>query len=522
MESDSEEEKETQVFDDSLFPPPPPSTSASSSRALQPVARRAATLNPFASPAMGLPLGPRSGSAPAGSIPLTAEDIALMSLLNLLEGPGEGFKMMREAFKQKLQHDMDVIEASEKPQKKGVRDTSNPEKALLERAVSDADFYTPPGSPYVESEEGVEFKLPDDVQEELGVLSDEQKNKLSEKIRARGAPDAPSGAPSREPPGAPSREPPGATPQVDPKELNDPDSVLDEIEKELKKAGPSSFDRCTLSIRLLSLLKQLVYSVKYLVSSGIGALNSVYESKLYFRITMIALLFGYMTNRQCSEYINLFVGSTVDLMKFIIRNTADRDNLERMRAIKQVVDKTFALLSSIAGFTIEHGIAVIDFLKKVMNYAKDLPEGTFNAVVEQIQEFSKLMKSLQISSDDIKAILESLTALKLSGADMIALLKQLVLIIGEMNANQAMAPVQETILARLLQNVPNLAADVGARAVVSAIANGLSRAHGLPTLTPGGSTRKRNRKHKKTTRKNKKVTKKQKKRRKQNKKTKRK
>jgi DNA-binding SARP family transcriptional activator len=124
-----------------------------------------------------------------------------------------------------------------------------------------------------------------------------------------------------------------------------------------------------------------------------------------------------------------------------------------------------------------------------------------------------------MSSADIKAILESLTALKLSGADMIALLKQLMVIISEMNANQAMAPVRETILARLTGAITDVAARTAAQATLMALSNTVSN---LPTLMPGGSTRKRNKKHKKTTRKNKKVTKKQKKRRKQNKKTKRK
>jgi DNA-binding SARP family transcriptional activator len=88
-----------------------------------------------------------------------------------------------------------------------------------------------------------------------------------------------------------------------------------------------------------------------------------------------------------------------------------------------------------------------------------------------------------------------------------------------MNANQAMAPVRETILARLTGAITDVAARTAAQATLMALSNTVSN---LPTLMPGGSTRKRNKKHKKTTRKNKKVTKKQKKRRKQNKKTKRK
>jgi hypothetical protein len=308
---------------------------------------------------------------------------------------------------------------------------------------------------------------------------------------------------------------------VDPSLPVDPLDVLDEIEGEIRNMGPpSSKGKCNqLSTKLISLLKKLGYALFYLTSSGIRTLNGVYESKLYFRITVVLLLLGYMLNSTCSIYVNWLISSTIDLLYFFIRNVADEGNLNRLRNIRDVINKTAAILKSIGDFTLEYGIAVIDFLKKVMSFAKDLPEGTFNEVVDRIKEFSELIKSLKMSSEDIKAILESLTALKLSGADMLALLKQLILIIGDMNASQAMAPARDTILERLLQNVPNFAADVGARAVVSAIANGLSRA---PTLMPGGSTRKRNKKHKKTTRKNKKVTKKQKKRRKQNKKTKRK
>ena len=122
--SESEEETETQKMDEGYFdllPPLPPSTPASSSRASESGARRAFTLPPSASLDMGGPLalGSRADSAPAGSVEMSDEDRAVMGLLELLNGTGRGFELLRDAFIEKIKSDQEKIENRMNMKKKG-------------------------------------------------------------------------------------------------------------------------------------------------------------------------------------------------------------------------------------------------------------------------------------------------------------------------------------------------------------------------------------------------------------------
>ena len=496
--SESEEETETQKMDEGYFdllPPLPPSTPASSSRASESGARRAFTLPPSASLDMGGPLalGSRADSAPAGSVEMSDEDRAVMGLLELLNGTGRGFELLRDAFIEKIKSDQEKIENRMNMKKKG------------KVTKSDVDEFE-------DALAGEEFENVD-----LSEISEKMQRIISESSAPASASASASSSASSSAASASS----SAAASASASDPSDPAQVLDDIVNEINEIhkNTSVGQGCiNISRKLIFLLKKLGYALFYLIRSGIRTLNGVYESKLYFRITVVLLLLGYMLNDTCASSVNWLVGSTINMLCLFVRAVGSKGTLERLDSIAGVMRKTIDIFKSIGNFTLDHGVVLVDYLRSIMDYAKTLPEGTFNALVQQVQGFSQLMSELKVSADDIKNILKSLTELKLSGDQMLALLKGLMTILSELQANQAMAPVRETILQRLTDAFASATGQVAGQATLTILGN-IATAASHARLTPGGEKKYNS---KKTRKRNRKVTKKQKKRRKQNKKTKRK
>jgi hypothetical protein len=206
-------------------------------------------------------------------------------------------------------------------------------------------------------------------------------------------------------------------------------STLDSIISNIMPSVMGGYFRAqTLPSNVLSAIRALFQQLFKLIYKfslgGIHAINTIFESKLYFRIAMILVLLSYFEYPAFAGFLNYSIGGIWWLVKTL---------LERTTGYQKIV-QYIRLIGDGCKWLREFGISTIEQLQEIVEQAKaaaDAAKEAAQTMKDAKDALIDLAKSLNVSVEDLGQILLSMRNLfpgagsDAGGADSMGILERL-------------------------------------------------------------------------------------------------